>query len=517
MNRKFFKVCCLGLLFCVMNLFVFGDEEKIALIFKETHETVQKVLKSESIKVNRKAFEIQKAIDLGKTKLNDLKSFYIQRQIFKESDKVKVAIEKFDKTDFKKESLTPVEEKPAKSVVTTKPDGNDTQDDGNRNVSYYEAIQNFDLMEASQKDSLVRKLAKQTSNGFYSIETDHYIISGNARADRMVRLAIKMEWIARIYFDIFQPNTKKINKKIDIFAYKKYEEATTIMAEKNIKLDKDFRGNDYFDKKNNSLWLFNDANSNYINMSIYNCLANAYGDSSLDNFNFDFLRDVNEYSTLASIRKEILFSWYMSINRNSKCYNLIVTDTEKLKADLKAGQITDNFYTFKQMFMIYLINKGDFKNFKLLIDSEGIKFFQNTDRSALIDNFKAFVETEMPLAADYCGRLVNAVRYQNNQKDYNNFQENEDKIIIIDAKYSKLPMANYYKGMHYYFAGKYEDSVKAFLELKGDLDNYPFVYSLMAVDYLKLGNMAEAIRYKNLSNKISYYDPVMKNFGYDIK
>ena len=135
----------------------------------------------------------------------------------------------------------------------------------------------------------------------------------------------------------------------------------------------------------------------------------------------------------------------------------------------------------------------------------------------MIDNFKAFVETEMPLAADYCGRLVNAVRYQNNQKDYNNFQENEDKIIIIDAKYSKLPMANYYKGMHYYFAGKYEDSVKAFLELKGDLDNYPFVYSLMAVDYLKLGNMAEAIRYKNLSNKISYYDPVMKNFGFDIK
>jgi hypothetical protein len=137
-----------------------GDDEKIELIFKETHENVQTILKSEKIKASRKNFEVQNVISIGKTKLSDLKSFYTQRQLFKDADLVKAAIVKFEGTDFKKENITiakTVEEKPAKKEELIIPPRNVDGDGGNRFASYFEVIQSYEIMDAPQKDMVIKK------------------------------------------------------------------------------------------------------------------------------------------------------------------------------------------------------------------------------------------------------------------------------------------------------------------------------------------------------------------------
>jgi hypothetical protein len=497
------------LLFIIISILCYSnDDDKIAAIFKETHEQVQEIINSEKIKENRKQYAIQSALDSGKSKLNDIKSFYVQRQVFKEAEKIKAVIAKFDATNFKAKTL---EDKPIVEKAPEK-ENNPPEEFKPYNDSFYENNIIYLILDDKQKDLLEKKLIKPNAGGISSIETDNFKISGNVKPSCMVRLALNFEWSAKIYLELFHPTKKVPTNKMEVFIFNNLDSATNALAQMNISLNNKFDRSEYFDDKNGSMWFFNETYPSYMNRNVLRCLAKNYEEPFFEKHGSIAVFDnIAEHTPLAVIRKEILFSYLMSQNRNSKLVNIILNETDTLKKDLIDGKGSNDNYLLMQLSILFFINKNDHENLKSLVLKEGQTYFRVPGRGALINLLKVFLETELPLANDYCGRLVNGLKYKMNQ--YNGLKENEDKMIIVDAKYAALPMAKYFKGLHYFYADKHEESIKNLLELKDDINKYPYINSMLAVNYIKLGKVTEALKYKALALKEYPLDPVIKNYA----
>lgn len=503
MRVKWFGLIIIISLLLHTNLFS-NDEEKIAQIFKETHEKVQEILKSEKIKENRKQFAIQSAQEAGKAKLSEIRSFYVQRQIFKEADKIKEVIAKFEATDFKAAALT---EKPTKEITPEK-----VASDAPpiiSNDSFYENNINYLNLDEKQRDLLEKKLIKPNSNGLSYLETDHFKISGNVKPDSLIRLALNYEWSAKIYLELFRPTKKTPSSKMEIFIFKNLDSASVTLTQMNITLNNKFDNIEYFDHKNGSMWYFREFYSRNMNYRVFRCLAKNYEEPFFDkNGSINALDNIAEHTPIPVIRKEILFCFLMSQNRNSSMVNSILNDTETLKKDLVNGTKNNSIYFLTQLSALYFINKNDDENLRTLIVKEGQNYFRVPGRGALINILKQFLETELPLANDYCGNLVYGLKNKIHQ--YHALKENEDKMIIVDAKYAALPMAKYFKGLHYFYSNNSEESTKNLLELNENITKYPYINSMLAVNYITLGKPAEALKYKALALKEFPQDPIIK-------
>lgn len=505
MNNKITSFLLIFSLILLGNVFS-NDEEKIAAIFKETHEQVQEILKSEKIKEDRKYFAIQNALELGKSKLNTIRSFYVQRQLFKDADKIKEVIAKFEATDFKAQTLFGKNEPEKKPEIKE----NETTPAETRTNTFYDNNINYLYLDQKSKDAIAKKLIKPNGSNLSMIETDHFKIIGNVKSDFMVKFALNFEWNAKVYLELFRPAKKAPSTKMEVYLFNTLDASRSTLTLMNITLNDNYNGNEYFDRKSNTMWYFREGNPRSINPNTLRSLAKNYGEPFNDRSpNINCLEHISEHAPITVVRKEVVFSYLMSQNRNSKLIESIINDSEELKKKLSDGTANIDLHYLYQLSILYFINNGDHENLNTLIIKEGQNYFRVPARGALINILKQFLDTELPLARDYCANLMWSLKNQTSQ--YQSQKENDDKIIIVDAKYSTLPMAKYYKGIHYFLSNNADESNKNLQELNDNLTKYPYTHSMLAVNYKKLGKTTEALKHKALALKEHPQDPVINN------
>ena len=186
---------------------VFGEDEQIQNIFKETRKEISNLLNDKTLTDAERLKKIDQCKKRNLLKLDTLKSFYITRMMFNESKVVKEAMTKFEAEDFTKtgnskettkapETKPVVKEEPEKSKTPIKENKEDVKKGNN---SYLEkkkegltALEYLDLPQ-DKKDQYIKKFVSQDADGFYMVNKGRYTVKTDISAEYALEKAIFMD------------------------------------------------------------------------------------------------------------------------------------------------------------------------------------------------------------------------------------------------------------------------------------------------------------------------------------
>lgn len=179
-------------------------EDKIATIIEETKISYQKSSELETDASIKRAQA--SALRVGETKLDRLKSFYLNRHLFDDANKVKEALVQFKATDFSNMKVATTEpeivkkESPDKSVSKALEETRSNK----KSVDYND----FKAMGEDEKKSLVDKFVFKGEDGYWTVTQGRYTVKSDVSASFALEQAIQMSDFYNAFERIFKKDFK---------------------------------------------------------------------------------------------------------------------------------------------------------------------------------------------------------------------------------------------------------------------------------------------------------------------
>ncbi|PCJ57460.1 MAG: hypothetical protein COA79_15630 [Planctomycetota bacterium] len=508
-------------IYLILLIFIFlplcADETKVKKIIKKTHTEVQSLLKNNTLSANKKRIKIIQAVMVGEKSLSALRRHYVLRHAFKEAKKIKLSLEAFKKIDFTKNNISDQEEK---IEVTNKPKSIKSNSSKNpkskrMKASYFLSLQKFNDFSPAEKVKIIQKHVKSDKDKLLKLTSDNYIIHTDYTAYELIYLTVQLEWIASIYNKVFNTDNKKLIKKPTLYLMKDSIKLEAIVKEKDIKfLESSYEYNSKFH------FYYRSGRSisfKYYQRDIFKMLSYSYGKPFLRNYSssiLDAFKSLRLFASLESLQRESIFDYCMSYKQLREAKEM-TKDFTAFSKKLSSKGLPSHSRDLISMFAVFLFYNGYFSDLNSFAAEDGGDFFKKGSTLPLLKDFEVFFKNEVPLSRDFNGNLLNNIKFPHNR--YSDELENDDKLIIINAKYKKLDQAFLFKALHAFHSKKYDQVIPHIFKIKDAANKYPFIDSILSFSYYKMKNKEKALFHKKKALKICPNDPIINRRLKDLK
>ncbi|PCJ63054.1 MAG: hypothetical protein COA79_02770 [Planctomycetota bacterium] len=554
------------IMFFILFIFssCFSSEEKIKKIFNDTRKAVKVILDDSSIDNVLKRQKLRQTLQRNKRKLDHLRVFYVNRHLFKESKKVKVAMERFLLEDFSKpgdskkkevtksktikkdtkliteiddlppeeemeieeedsveveESVEEEESDNKKLLVDDKPKLNITPTFNKKKLTY----QHFLQMTPEKKAYWVDKLVKVDKDGLYTVNKSYYILKTDVSKLYALKQAVFMDEFSSSFRSIFKGKFK-MKKSPVLYIMATRSGFFNLLSSKGI---------------NAPPW----AGGLY---APYKRMLVGYKEAG------DFLKDVlyheGTHQLLHFYTNKRLPPWFNEgTATNFETWN-----------PLKPGMVNNFEAQFKSDRLEYVVNYHNTKKFKKsdfikMMKMSGMQwnnafdpspnyskawsminfcFHSKTGRklfNKLITGIMEGKSIRRTLTPEQMDELAESWIVDLNKRQIPVFKIGRPLFKQIEkwantSKYDKKLASKYvyqseaYKSealefeylssMHKMIIGEYKIALTELLDLSKREKGLPFIYSAIANCYKNLGNRDEAIKYVKLAFEKNYKDPL---------